>query len=139
MIPHNILENWLVVVIDDEPDALEVAKVLLELHGAQVATAKNGKEGLALIQLAPPRFVISDLSMPDMSGWELIEALQQNRATSSIPVVALTAHAMTGDREKAISKGFHNYLTKPLRPETFVRELVQLLVNDIPELKKWVE
>ncbi|MBC7949204.1 MAG: response regulator [Chitinophagaceae bacterium] len=134
-IPDNVLESWTVVVIDDEPDALEVAKLLLEMYGAQVITASNGKDGLKLIHEHHPRFVVSDISMPEMSGWDLIDALKADRKTCDIPTVALTAHAMTGDREKAIAKGFHNYLTKPLRPETFVEELLILLTYDIPELK----
>jgi CheY-like chemotaxis protein len=135
MLPDNILGSWSVVVIDDEPDALEVVRVLLELYGAHVTTASNGKDGLTLIRSHAPRFVITDLSMPDMSGWDLIDALQQDRTTSGIPVVALTAHAMVGDRERAISRGFHNYLTKPLRPETFVRDLLRLLAHDMAELQ----
>lgn len=133
-IPDNVLDGWLVVVVDDEPDALEVATTLLEMVGAQVVTAKNGKMGLEVIRKYHPRFVISDLSMPEMSGWDLIQALQDDRTTSDIPVVALTAHAMSGDRDKAIARGFQNYLTKPLQPETFVKELLTLLLHDIQEL-----
>jgi CheY-like chemotaxis protein len=133
-VPENALAGWRVVVIDDEPDALEVAKILLEMVGATVLTAENGLDGLELIRTERPRFVVSDISMPEMSGWDLIDAVQKDRTIADIPVVALTAHAMSGDREKAFAKGFHYYLTKPLRPETFVNELLRLLVNDIPEL-----
>jgi CheY-like chemotaxis protein len=71
--------------------------------------------------------------MPGMDGWMMIEALKNDPRTVSTPVIALTAHAMKGYRECAIASGFHNFLTKPLTPETFINDLLILLV-DIPEL-----
>jgi CheY-like chemotaxis protein len=134
MVPEDILKGWKILVIDDEPDAAEVTKILLEMYQADVSTATNGREGLEWIVLHRPRFIICDISMPEMSGWEVIERLKLDRATAAIPVIALTAHAMSGDRQKAIAQGFHNYLTKPLHPETFVQQLLTLLTDDIPEL-----
>jgi CheY-like chemotaxis protein len=71
--------------------------------------------------------------MPVMDGWEFMNTIKRDRRTLDIPVIALTAHAMPGDRERAITAGFHNYLTKPLTPATFMRDLLSLLV-DVPEL-----
>jgi len=135
-ISQDILAGWTVLVIDDEPDAAEVAKLLLEMYGANVIVAKNGRAGVQQTIERRPRFVICDISMPEMNGWEFVEELKNNRTTSDIPVVALTSHAMTGDREKALAKGFHNYLTKPLNPETFVSQLLTILTVDIPELEQ---
>ena len=134
MVPDDILNGWRVLVIDDEPDAAEVTKLLLEMYGANVTTASNGREGMERVTIHRPRFIICDISMPEMSGWEVIEQLKLDRSTASIPVIALTAHAMSGDRQKAIAQGFHNYLSKPLHPETFVQQLLTLLTDDIPEL-----
>ena len=127
----NLLEGWKIVVIDDETDSLEVAEIILESYGAELYTASNGAEGLEIIRRVRPRFVISDLSMPVMDGWGLIFEMRSERDLMEIPVIALTAHAMKGDRERAIAAGFHNYLTKPLTVETFMNDLVNLLV-DIP-------
>jgi CheY-like chemotaxis protein len=135
-IPDNILKNWTVLVIDDDPDALEIVEALLTLYGAKVVTANNGQAGLDATRLHRPRFVIADLSMPEMTGWDMVGVLKNDRTTLDIPVVALTAHAMAGDRNRALAMGFHNYLTKPLRPETFVSELLNLLAADIPELAR---
>lgn len=132
-IPHNLLENWSVVVIDDEHDSLEVASYILDFYGAVVHTAANGADGLKLIKSTKPRFVISDLSMPVMDGWELVDKMRRDPGLQEIPMIALTAHAMIGDREKAIAAGFHNYLTKPLTASTFINDLLRLLL-DIPEL-----
>jgi CheY-like chemotaxis protein len=130
-IRRDILQNWNVVVVDDEPDSLEVAVRILRHYGADVHTATNGKEGIESVRNLRPKLVISDLSMPEMDGWGMLEELKQDRSTLDIPIIALTAHAMVGDRERAIMAGFHNYLTKPLTPATFMKDLLILLM-DIP-------
>lgn len=138
-IPENILEGWLVIVVEDEADSLAVATMLLEMYGAQVIGARDGKEGLELIGKHHPKLVISDLSMPEMSGWELIQALKHDdRDLSDIPVIALTAHAMDNDRRRAIEAGFHNFITKPLQPEKFVNQIISILAVDMPELQAYL-
>jgi CheY-like chemotaxis protein len=132
-LPKDLLSGWDIVVIDDEEDSLMVAEIILTEYGATLHTATNGKEGLEQIRNARPKFAISDLSMPIMDGWGLIHTIKNDRALMDIPVIALTAHAMVGDRERAVSAGFHNYLTKPLTAETFIQDLVKLLV-EIPVL-----
>jgi len=133
LMSEDLLKGWQVLVVDDEPDSLEVAQELLEMCGATVLTASNGREALDKAGQYRPRFILSDLSMPDMSGWQLRRALTDNLATKSIPVIALTAHAMQGDRELAFAAGFHNYLSKPLIPETFINNVLTLLM-DIPSI-----
>jgi CheY-like chemotaxis protein len=132
-LPSDLLKGWDIVVIDDEDDNLLVAQIILDEYCANTHTASNGEEGLALIRKVKPKFVISDLSMPTLDGWGFINTLRNDPALQEIPVIALTAHAMVGDRERAISVGFHNYLTKPLTVETFIQDLVSLLA-DIPGL-----
>jgi CheY-like chemotaxis protein len=125
---HRILDGMIVLVIDDEPDSLEVAETLLEDY-VDVITAGNGREGLEKAITRKPNFIISDLSMPEMTGWELIDQLKRERRTLDIPVIALTAHAMAEDRHRAIAAGFHNYLSKPLNPETFVNDLLRIVLD----------
>jgi CheY-like chemotaxis protein len=132
-ISNHVLARCKVLVVDDDPPSLMVAMILLSNYGAKVITANNGQEALDLIASEPPTFVLSDLSMPVMSGWVLIEKLKQNSVTADLPVIALTSHAMTGDRERTIAAGFHNYLTKPLTPSTFMTDLLNVLA-EIPAL-----
>lgn len=132
-ISPNIFKEWVVVAVDDDPSSLDVASSLLRYAGATVHTAENGQAGLALVRQIKPHLVLTDLSMPIMDGWGLIENLKRDITTADIPIVALTAHAMLGDREKAIAAGCHNYLTKPLTPEDFITGLVNI-VTDIPAL-----
>ena len=132
-ISRSLLEGWDVVVVDDEPFSRDIATRILKFYGAIVWTAQNGREALEVVASVKPRFIISDISMPVMDGWEFIQRIKTDRETLEIPVIALTAHAMVGDREKAIAAGFHNYLSKPLNPATFMGELLALLV-DVPAL-----
>lgn len=128
-IPQNILANWQVLVVDDELDSLFVATHILRFYGAEVTTSDNGQQGFDLAKDIIPRFIISDISMPDVDGWALLKLLQECSQTKEIPVIALTARAMIGDREKAISAGFYNYLPKPLSAQTFIHDLLRLLVE----------
>jgi two-component system, cell cycle response regulator DivK len=128
------MKEWRVVVVDDDPHSAEIVGMLLSHYGAAVFSAANGKEGLAVIERVNPHLVISDLSMPEMDGWAMIRALKARPETATIPLIALSAHAMASDREKAIAAGFHSYIAKPLSASTFVADLLQM-VADIPELK----
>lgn len=132
-IPRDILMGWIVLAVDDDPMSLDVLRRMLKHYGATVQTATNGEEGLAAARLVKPRLIVSDLSMPVMDGWEMIRRLKSDTNLASVPIIALTAHAMPGDRERAISVGCHNYLTKPLTPATFIQDLLKLLM-DIPDL-----
>lgn len=132
-IPKTILQGWDVLLVDDEPDSLEVAQRILKFYSANVLAAENGQEALAIAVKARPKFVLTDLSMPVLDGWGLLYEMRQDPRTLETPVFALTAHAMTGDRERALAAGFHNYLTKPLMPATFINDLL-LLIEGVPEL-----
>lgn len=130
-----VFSGWDVLVVDDEADSREVATRLLRLAGANVFSAEDGRQALDLIRQHHNKFhfILSDLSMPEMDGWELLYELKKDRATLDIPLIALTAHAMNGDRERAVAAGFHNHISKPLDPPKFIRQLANLLV-DIPDL-----
>lgn len=130
--PH-ALAGWDILVVDDEPDSLFVAQYILSYYGATVHTAVNGQEGYHAARKILPKFIIADLSMPEVDGWTMLNMLKADATTRSIPIIALTAHAMVGDRERAIAAGFDNYLTKPLTVETFLQDLMHLLA-EVPVL-----
>lgn len=130
---RNILKGWEILLIDDDINSLDIANLLLRHYGAAVHIAEHGEQALALLRKLKPKLIISDLSMPIMDGWVLIGRLKADPNLKDIPTIALTAHAMKGDRERAIAAGYHNYLTKPLSPATFMNDLLGLLVQ-IPEL-----
>jgi two-component system, cell cycle response regulator DivK len=129
----DVFSGWTVLLVDDEQDSLEVAQMLLQMAGANVLVASNGAEALKILKDEKPRFILSDISMPQMNGWEMMDRLNRDRALRDIPVIALTAFAMPGDRERAIEAGFANHITKPLEPRKFIDQLVNLLA-EMPEI-----
>ena len=130
---ESVLANLSILLIDDEPDNLEVMKELLLLMGARITTAVNGNDGLQKAIEREFDLIISDLSMPEMSGWELLFRLRKHEETRAIPVIALTAHAMLGDRERALDAGFDNYISKPIDLMNLLTELPEML-KEIPAL-----
>lgn len=133
-IPTDIFADWPILIVDDEPDSLLVATHILNFYGGNVFTAENGQEGFAQAKEILPRFIISDLSMPVVDGWTMLDMLRKHPPTQMIPVIALSAHAMVGDREKALEAGFNSYIPKPLSAQTFLQDLLRIL-GDIPHLK----
>src|SRR5688500_10696831 len=98
MLSNKVLRGMKFLVVDDEPDNIGVVVKLLTLLGGEVIAAENGHEGLDQARSSTPDVVLTDLSMPIMSGWEFLYQLRQDPALQHIPVIALTAHAMAGDR-----------------------------------------
>lgn len=126
MISKNI-QDWTVLIVDDELDNLNVARKVLNYNGAQVYVARNGVEGLAMLADLKPTFVLLDLSMPEMDGWEMFRHMRLQPELSQTPVIALTAHVMSGDREKVIDAGFNGYIAKPFRIDSFLDEIHRCL------------
>ena len=123
MIEWQDVKSWEVLLVDDEPDNLEVVAETLEYRGALVRTALNGLEALAVLQEFRPNLILADLSMPQMDGWELRTRLKNNPELQHIPLVAVSAHAMIGDKERALAAGFDGYLTKPVDIHTLLDDI----------------
>lgn len=112
-----------ILVIEDQPLNLELVRDLLELGGYAVLQAATAEEGLALARTAQPDLILMDISLPGMDGLTATCRLKEDPATQQIPVVALTAHAMKGDPEKAQEAGCAGYLTKPIDTRTFLEQV----------------
>ena len=119
--------QWTVLIVDDEPDNREIAQTLLSFSGVKVHTAVHGADGLKLLEDISATFILLDLSMPIMDGWEMFKAVRANPKTQNVPVIALTAHAMAGDRERVFEAGFDGYIAKPFRIGNFMPELIGCL------------
>ncbi|MFN8376047.1 MAG: response regulator [Anaerolineae bacterium] len=115
------------LLVDDEPDNLGVVQTVLRFYGAQVYTAANGELGLKALEEITPTLILLDLSMPIMDGWEMLKQLKQIPKMVSVPVIALTAHAMPEDVERVKEAGFDAYIPKPLRLATFLLEIQNCL------------
>jgi two-component system cell cycle response regulator len=112
-----------VIIIEDNETNLELMVYLLEEHGYAPLVARNGEEGLAIIQRDLPDLALCDIQMPKLNGYELARLVKANPKTRPVAMVAVSALAMVGDREKGLASGFDGYISKPLDPKTFVREV----------------
>ena len=112
-----------VAVIEDNRDNLELVTILLRALGHEPLASTNGPDGLELVRRERPDIVLLDLTMPEMDGFETLRALRDDAATRRIPVLALTAHAMVGDREEILSRGFDGYVPKPIAVEQLAEQL----------------
>src|SRR5687768_12313134 len=124
------ISNWTVLVVDDEMDSIEVVTEVLEFYGVTVHNANNGVQALEVLQTVTPDLILSDLSMPQMDGWALLSNIRKNERLLNVPVIALTARAMSGDSQRGIAAGFTAYLTKPVS----VVSLIQDLIERVPSL-----
>jgi len=103
-----------ILVADDNPPSRELMRELLEASGHLVVEAANGREALDSIRRNPPELVFLDLQMPLLDGFSVIRELRSDDRFRRLPVVAVTASAMLGDRERAIAAGFDSYIAKPI-------------------------
>lgn len=109
-----------ILVVEDTPANRALATKLLEAAGHTVLTAETAETGIALARERLPDLVLMDLGLPDMNGWQALAALRADPRSAGLRVIAFTAHAMVGDRERALAAGFDGYLSKPIEFATFV-------------------
>lgn len=115
--------HWIAVIIDDVPDNLAITERVLTFAGARVYSAMNGVEGLKILEHVQPTFILLDLAMRVMDGWETLARIRENPATKHIPVIAVTAHVASADRERALEHGFNGYIAKPFSLATLIQEI----------------
>src|SRR5213593_152254 len=116
-----------ILVVEDSPDIRVLIRMLLEGAGHEVTTAADGREGVEATRRERPDLVIMDLSLPLLSGWEATRQIKSDPATASTIVLAVTAHAMHGDRERALAAGCDGFLAKPIDEETFAATIASSL------------
>ena len=103
-----------VLVVEDNPDNRTLIADVLDMMDFHIIEAVDGNEGVSKAHEAKPQLILMDLSLPHKDGWTATRELKANPKTKAIPIVALTAHAMVGDRERAIEAGCDDYITKPV-------------------------
>ena len=129
MLAPSEFQNWTILMVDDRPDNLFPLRRVLQHIGITVLVASDGLQGLEALTRERPNVILVDLSMPVMDGWQMLAEVKKNPATAEIPMIAVTAHAMAGDKAKALAAGFDGYITKPFRPSEFLNILRKALVR----------
>jgi two-component system cell cycle response regulator len=120
-----------ILLIEDNPDNLELMSYLLGAYGHTVSTAEDGEHGVETARREHPDLIACDIHLPRADGYAVIKQLKSDDSLSGTPVVAVTALAMVGDREKVLAAGFDGYITKPIDPQTFVGEVDNFLRPDL--------
>lgn len=109
-----------ILVVEDNMDNYELVRFILERAGYDVFLAVNGRDGVSAARLQHPDLILMDLGMPEMDGWIATQKLKSDEATKSIPLYALTAHTLPGERKRAMEAGCDGYVSKPIRMEKFL-------------------
>src|SRR5688500_421402 len=117
-----------VLLVEDNEDNRVIYRMILEHHGYVVIEAHDGQSGLEMARSLRPDVILMDISLPVLDGWEATRQLKADHATASIPVIALTAHALRTDEAKATEIGFDAFVRKPAEPK-LVLEIVQKFVG----------
>jgi CheY-like chemotaxis protein len=111
-----------ILIVEDEEANIAVVRNILEIMLDQddVYVARDGHEGIKLAYEHDPEIILMDLSLPKLDGWEVARSLKSNPRFKKVPILALTAHAMVGDREKALEAGCDDYYAKPIEVDEFI-------------------
>ena len=116
-----------VLLVEDNEDNLIVYRTILDHVGYRVIEARDGEEGVARARADHPDLILMDLSLPKMDGWEATRRIKADEGTRQIPIIAVTAHALDDDREKATQVGCDGYLAKPVAPRRVVEEVERFI------------
>lgn len=112
-----------ILVIEDNEQNRYLVTFLLESSGFEVVGAADGPRGIDLARSISPALIVLDIQLPQMDGYAVARALREVESLKRTPVVAVTSHAMPGDRERAFAAGCTGYIEKPIQPETFIDEI----------------
>jgi len=116
-----------ILVAEDNPVNCELLRELLEARGYSVIEAPDGQEALRMIEQSHPDIVLLDIGMPVLDGFAVIRKIRENPSLARLPVLAITAYAMRGDRESVMNAGFDGYLSKPINSSDISNEIERLL------------
>ena len=121
-----------ILLVEDNEINRDMLSRRLGRRGYRVTIALDGEQGVSMAGLEAPDLILMDMSLPVLDGWEAARRLKAAPETRSIPIIALTAHAMVGDREKAIESGCDDYDTKPVEFQRLLEKIETILAKGIP-------
>lgn len=121
-----------VLVVDDEPNIVLSLEFLMEQAGFEVVTAEDGEQALARVDDSQPDLLLLDISLPGISGFDVLERLRSEAATAQLPIIMLTAHGRDVEREKGMALGADDYITKPFSTQSLVEKVKALLIEEQP-------
>jgi CheY-like chemotaxis protein len=120
-----------ILIAEDNAVNRELLRELLEMRGHEVVEACNGEEALRALEEFKLEILLLDLGMPVLDGYGTVRKIRENPGFATLPVLAVTAYAMQGDKERILSSGFDGYLSKPINPTLLFQELERLLSRTV--------
>ena len=111
------------LIIEDNPDNMELISFILEKDGYNTIKAETGEEGVEIALKERPDFVILDIQLPGIDGYEVLRRIRKSEVDGSIPIIAVTSYAMSGDRERLLGAGCNGYIEKPIEPGKFIDQI----------------
>ncbi len=118
-----------ILLVEDDDMSRDILVTRLTRNGYAVTAVSNGEEALASVEAAKPDLIVLDMNMPVLAGWETAKRLKASPGTRAIPILALTAHALAGDRQKALNAGCDDYDTKPVQMPRVLEKIAALLAG----------
>lgn len=118
------------LVIEDNDNNLELIRFILQQAGYRVRFAMTGTEGVQQALTIPPDFIVLDIQLPDINGLEVLKRIRANPIGQSVPIIAMTSYAMSGDKERLINAGCSSYIEKPIDPMTVIAQIEAVIGKD---------
>ena len=119
--------NELILIVEDDEKSRKLVREVLRVRGYEIIEAETGEEGVGLAQERHPSLILMDIRLPGIDGIQALERLRAEVATQGIPVMAMTASVMSGDRQRVLDAGFDGFQSKPIKIKDFVTAVEQLL------------
>jgi two-component system capsular synthesis sensor histidine kinase RcsC len=123
------MNNWRVLIVEDEPDGQEVVKGILEHFNIATNAVGTAEEAVEALQYDRYNAVVIDLALPGMDGMQLIDVIRRNRDTAALPCMAVTAFHASAVKQQVLEAGFDSYLPKPINDAVFVKELDRIITG----------
>jgi len=123
----NEVKRKKILIVEDDEKSLYLARFILEKEGYEVIEARDGLEALGKTSRETPDLILMDMQLPKLDGYEATRRIKANEKSNKLPVIALTAYAMKGDREKALDAGCSGHIEKPIDPASFAEEVKKYL------------
>lgn len=118
------------LIIEDNDNNLELIRFILQQAGYRVRYAMTGLEGVQQALTIPPDFIVLDIQLPDINGLEVLKRIRANPVGQTVPVIAMTSYAMSGDKERLLSAGCTSYIEKPIDPMTVIAQIEAVIGKD---------
>lgn len=118
------------LIIEDNDNNLELIRFILQQAGYRVRFAMTGLEGVQQALTIPPDFIVLDIQLPDINGLEVLKRIRANPVGQSVPIIAMTSYAMSGDKERLLNAGCTSYIEKPIDPMTVIAQIEAVIGKD---------